>query len=72
MGEVQEALYRLGGYETILSHIHNSYVEVGEFTKENEIICKWACYCLCCNLGDVYEPLDYVKNEITGSVSLTI
>ena len=68
MGEVQEALHRLNGYEIILSHIHNSFKLNEEMTQDNEVICKWATYCLCCCLGDVLEPLEYVKGEIKNSV----
>ena len=72
MGEVQEALHRQGGYETILSHIHNAFTfdnEDEEMPHENAVICKWATYCLCCCLGDVLEPLEFVKAEITNAVS---
>ena len=64
MAEVQEALFNIGGYETILSHIHNSFTSEEEMTRDNEVICKWATYCLCCCLGDVLEPLEYVKKEL--------
>ena len=68
MGEVQEALYRLNGYETIISHIHYNFNPNGEITQESEVICKWATYCLCCCLGDVLEPLEYVKGELKNAV----
>ena len=68
MGEVQEALYCLGGYDIILSHLHNSCNPDQTMTKENEVICKWATYCLCCCLGDVLEPLEFVKKEIRNAV----
>ena len=75
MGEVQEALYRQGGYETILSHIHNAFTfdnEDEEMPHENAVICKWATYCLCCCLGDVLEPLEFVKAEVTNAVSIKL
>ena len=68
MGEIQEALLHTGGYEIILSHLHNSCTPGREMTQENETICKWATYCLCCCLGDVLEPLEYVKKEIKNAV----
>ena len=68
MGEVQEALFLTGGYETILSHLHNSCTPDRHMSPENEVICKWAAYCLCCCLGDVLEPLEYVKKEIKNAV----
>jgi len=67
MGEVQEALFLMGGYETILSHLHNSCTPDRYMSQENEIISKWAAYCLCCCLGDVLEPLEYVKKEIKNA-----
>ena len=70
MGEVQEALYKIGGYEVILSHLHNSFHE-SEMTPEDATICKWAAYCLCCCLGDVLESLEYVQKEITNAVEYT-
>lgn len=36
-------------------------------TTENELVCKWATYCLCCCLGDVLEPLEFVKREIKNA-----
>ena len=72
MSEIQEVMFRLNGYETILSHIHNSFKPNEEITKENDVICKWATYCLCCCLGDVLEPLEYVKGEITNSVHMAL
>jgi len=66
MSEIQEVLYRINGYEIIISHIHNSY-KPDDMSQENEVICKWATYCLCCCLGDVLEPLEYVKGELTTS-----